>query len=176
MVNDEYTEIQLTCQDSPKGWVSVTLPNMGGTVPILTWVNLAVITQQLYVLNLQYRAVALVVWLEQNCVPLRWICKTAPGGCDNRASVLHQHSRVPQLRLLHGLISRPTITILMMYWIPACHGDYTKSMAENGDTIQSGLKNEPLSQIINTVKSRYASLNIQPTQSYQLTQIVKVCH
>jgi len=64
-----------------------------------------------------------------------------PGGYDNRASDLHQHSGVAQITVLHGLMCRPNIKISMIYRIPEAREDHTKWLIENGDTLQS---DEPL--------------------------------
>jgi hypothetical protein len=141
MGNDERTEMQLKFQDSRNPSVFITTPKVGGTGLNLTAANHAVITQKFWVLNEQRQAFARVVRLGQNRVPHTWLLNTGPGGYDNRASDLHQHSGVAQMRVLHGLMSRPNITTSMIYRILEAREDHTKRLTENGDTLQS---DEPL--------------------------------
>jgi len=56
-------------------------------------------------------------------------------------SDLHQYSGVEQMRVLHGLMSRPNITTAMVYRILEAREDYTQQLTENGDTLPS---DEPL--------------------------------
>jgi len=113
MGNDECTEMQLKFQDSRNPTVFITTPKVGGTGPNLTAAHHPVITQKVWVLNEQRQAFERVVWLGQNGVPHPWLPNTGPGGYNNRASDLHQHSGVAQMRVVHGLMSRPNITISM---------------------------------------------------------------
>ena len=110
---------------------------MGGTGLNLTGANHAVITEKFWVLNEQRQAFALVVRLGQNRVPHTWLLNTGPGGYNNRASDVHQHSAVEQMRVLHGLMSRPNIMTSMIYRILVACEDHTKRLTENGDTLQS---------------------------------------
>jgi len=137
MGNDERTEMQLRFQDSRNPSVFVTTPNVGGTGLNLTAANHAVITQKFWVLNEQWQAFARVVWLGQNRVPHTWLLNTGPGGYDNRTSDLHQLSGVAQIRVPHGLMSRPNITMSMIYRILKSREDHTKQLTENEDTFLS---------------------------------------
>jgi len=137
MGNDERTEMQLKFQDSRNPSVFITTPKVGGTGLNLTAANHAVITQTFWVLHEQRQAFARVVRLGQNRVPHTWLLNTGPGGYDNRASDLQQHSGVAQMRVLHGLMSRPNITTSMIYRILEAREDHTKGLTENGDTLQS---------------------------------------
>jgi len=137
MGNNEWTEMQLKFQNLRNPSVFITTPNVGGTSLNLTAVNHAVMTQKFWVLNEQRQAFAHVVWLGQNRVPHTWLLNTGPGGYDNRASDLHQLSGVAQMRILHGLMSRPNITKTMIQRILESHEDHTKRQIENGDTLQS---------------------------------------
>ena len=107
----------------------------------LTAANHAVITQKFWVLNEQRQAFARVVWLGQNRVPHTWLLNTGPIGYDNRMSILHQHSGVARMRVLHGLMSRPNITMSMINQILQAGENHTNWLTENGDTLQS---DEPL--------------------------------
>jgi len=129
MGNDECTEMQLKFQDSPNPSVFVTSPNpsvfvttpkVGGPGRNLTAANHAVITQKFWVSNEQRQAFARVVRLGQNRVPHTWLLNTAPGGYDNRVSDLHRLSGGAQMKVLHGLMSRPNITTPMIYQILEC--------------------------------------------------------
>jgi len=142
MGNDERTEMQLKFQDSPNPSVFVTTPKVGGTGPNLTAANHAVITQKFWVLNEQRQAFAWVVRLGQNRVPHTWLLNTGPGGYDNRESDLHQLSGVAQMRVLHGLTSRPNITTSMIYRILECREDHTKQLMEHGDFVLSDGEDE----------------------------------
>jgi hypothetical protein len=137
MGNYERTEMQLKFQDSPNPSVFVTTPKVGGTGFNLTAANHAVITQKFWVLNEQRQAFAQVVRLGQNRVPLTWRLNTGPGGYDDRASDCHQLSRVAQMSVLHGFMSRPNITIAMIYHILECRGDHTKQLTKYGDVMPS---------------------------------------
>jgi hypothetical protein len=117
--------------------VFVTTPKVGGTGLNLTAANHAVITQKFWVLNEQRQAFAWVVRLGQNRVPHTWLLNTGPGGYDNRASDLHQLAGVAQMRVLHGLMSRPNITTAMIYRILECREDHTKQLTEYGDVVPS---------------------------------------
>jgi len=92
MGNDECTEMQLKFQDSRNPSVFITTPKVGGPGLNLTAANHAVITEKFWVLNEQRQAFARVVRLGQNRVPHTWLLNTGPGGYDDRASDLHQHS------------------------------------------------------------------------------------
>jgi hypothetical protein len=137
MGNDERTEMQLNFQHSPNPSVFVTTTKVGGTGLNLTAANHAVITQKFWVLNEHCQAFVRVVGLGQNRVPHTWLLNTGPGGYDNRASDLHQLSGVAQMRVLHGLMSRPNITSLMTYRILECWEDHTKQLTEYGDVMPS---------------------------------------
>jgi len=141
MGNDEHTEMQIKFQDSHNPSLFITTPKVGRTGPNLTAGNYAVITQKFWVLNEQRQAFARVVWLGQNRVSHTWLLSTVLGGYDNCASDLHQHSGVAQMKVLHGLMSRPNIMTSMIYWILAALEDHTKGLTENGDTLPS---DEPL--------------------------------
>jgi len=136
MGNDERTEMQLRFQDSRNPSVFGTTPKVSGTGLNLTAANHAVITQKFWVLNEQQQAFARVVRLGQNRVPHPWLLNTGPGGYDNRASDLHQLSGVAQMRVLHGLMSRPNITMSMIHWILESRKDHTTQLTENEDTFQ----------------------------------------
>ena len=110
---------------------------MGWTSLTLTAANHAVITLLFWELNEQRQAFERVVRLGQNRVPHTWLLITGPGGYDNRASDLHQLCGVAQMRVLHGLFSRPNITTSMIYRILESRDDYTKWLTENEDTFQS---------------------------------------
>jgi len=92
-------------------------------------------------LNERRQAFAGVVRLGQNQVPHTWLMNRCPGGYDNRASDLHNHSGVAPMRVLQGLMSQPNITISMLYLIQESCEDHTKQLTENGDILQS---DEPL--------------------------------
>jgi len=104
MGNDELTEMQLNFQHSQNRSLFITTPKVCGTGIHLAAANHAVITQKCWVLNEQWQAFARVVRLGQNPVPHTLLLKTGPGGYDNHVSDLHQHTGVPQMRVLHGLI------------------------------------------------------------------------
>jgi len=135
MGNDERTEMQLQLQYSRNPSVFITTPKVGRTGLNLTAANHAVITQKFWVLNEQWQAFARVVRLGQNRVPHTAFLNTGPGGYDDHASDLHQHSGVAQIRVLYGLISRLSITTSMIYRILEAHEDHTKQLTENGDTL-----------------------------------------
>jgi len=137
MGNDEYTEMQLKFQDSRNPSVSITRPKVGGTGLNLTAANHAVISQKFWVLNEQRQAFARVVRLGQNRVPYTWFLNTGPGGYNNCASDLLKHSGVAQMRVLHGLVSRPNIKTSMIYRILVARGDHTKGLTKNQDILQS---------------------------------------
>jgi len=130
MGNDERTEMQLKFQDSPNASVFITTPQVGGTGLNLTAANHAVITLNIWVLSEQRQAVARVVRLGQTRVPHTWLLNTGPSGYHNRASDLHEHSEVAQMKVLHGLMSRPNITTLMIDRILECREDRTMQLTE----------------------------------------------
>jgi hypothetical protein len=142
MGNDESTEIQLKFQDSPNPSVFVTTPKVGGTGINLTAANHAVITQKFWVLNAQCQAVTRIVRLGQNRVPPTWLLNTGPSGYDNRASDLHKLSGVAQMKVLHGLMSRPNIMTSMIYRILECRKDHTKQLTEHRDVVLSDAEDE----------------------------------
>jgi len=133
--------MQLKFQDSRNPSVFITTPKVGGTGLHLTASNDALITQKFGVFNEPRQAFARVVRLGQNCVPHTWLLNTGPGGYDNHTSDLHQHSGVVQMRVLHGLMSRPNITMSMISRILEALEHPTNWLTENGDTLQS---DEPL--------------------------------
>jgi hypothetical protein len=140
--NNECTAMQLKFQDLPNSSVFVTTPNVGGTGLNLTAANNEVITQTFWVFNEQRQAFAHVVRLGQNRVPHMWLLNTGPNGYDNRASDVHQLSRVDQTRVLHGLMNRPNITTTTIHRIPECLRDHTKWLTECGDFVPSDGKDE----------------------------------
>ena len=119
----------------------ITTPRVGGTGLNLTAANQTVITQKFWVLNEQHQVFARVVQLGQNRVPHTWLLNTGPGGYNNSMRNLQHNPAVAQMRLLHGLISGPSITTSMPYQILEASEDHTKRLTENGDTLQS---DEPL--------------------------------
>jgi hypothetical protein len=135
--NDECTQMQLKFQYSRNPSLFITTPKVGGTGLNRTAANHAVTTLKFWVLNGQQQAFARVVQLEQNRVPHTRPQNTGPGGYNNRKSDLHQHSGVGQMRVLHGLMSQPNITMSMIYRILSAHEDHTQRLTENGDTLQS---------------------------------------
>jgi len=142
MGNNERTEMQLKFQDSPNPSVFVTTPKVGGTGLNLTAANHAVITQKFWVLNEQRQAFARVVRHGQNRVPHTWLLNTGPNGYDTRVSDLHQLSGVAQMRVLHGLMNRPNITMTMIYRILECRQDHTKRLTDHGDFVPSDGEDE----------------------------------
>jgi len=66
------------------------------------------------------------------------------------------------MEVLHGLMSRLNIMRWMIYLILESREDHTMRLTENGDTVQP---DELSSQMVMNASSRYASLDIQPTQS-----------
>jgi hypothetical protein len=137
MGNDECTEMQLKFQDSRNPSVFITIPRLGGTGLNHTAANHAVMTQKVFALNEQQQAFARVVQLRQNQVPHSGLLNTGPGGYNNHASDLHKHFPVVQMRVLHGLMSRPNITMLMIYRILVACENHTKWLTKNGDKLQS---------------------------------------
>jgi len=71
-----------------------------------------------------------------------WLLNTRPSGYDNRASDLHQLSGLAQMKVLHGLMSRPSITISMIYQILECREDLTKQLMEQDDVMLSDGEDE----------------------------------
>jgi len=137
MGNDKRTEMQLRFQDSPNPSLFVMTPKVGWTGLNLTPANHAVINQKFWVLNEQRQAFAQVVWSGPNGVPHTCSLNTDPGGYNNRASDLHQLTGVAQMRVLHGLMSRPNITTLMIYRFLESREDHTQRLKANEDTSQS---------------------------------------
>jgi len=125
MGNDECTEMQLKFHDSPNPSVFATTPTVGGTGLNLTAANHVVITLKFWVVNEQCQAFAWVVRLGQNRVPHTWLLNTGPRGHDNKASNLHLLSGIGHMRVLHGLMSRPSITTSMIYCLLECQEDHT---------------------------------------------------
>jgi len=141
MGNDECTEKQLKFQDSPNPSVYVMTPKVVGMGLNVRAANHAVITQKLRVLNEQRMAFVLVVRLGQNRVSETWLLNTGPKGYDNGVSDLHQISGVAQLWVLNGLMSRPNITKLIIYWILRRCWDHTKGLSEQGYFVLSDGEN-----------------------------------
>ena len=137
MGNDECSVMQLKFQDSQSPSVFVTTPKVGGTGQNLTAATDAVISQKFRVLSEQQQVFTQVVRLGQNRVPHTRLLNTGPGGYDNQATVLKQHSGVAQMKVLHGLMSRPNITTTIIYPILESRVDHTKRLTEYGDMLQS---------------------------------------
>jgi hypothetical protein len=115
MDSQERTNMQLRFQDSRNPSVFITTPKVSGTGLNLTAANHAVITQKFWVLNERRPAFARVVRFGQNRVPHTWLLNTGPDSYDDQVSELHQRTGVAEMRVLHGLINRPDITIDMIY-------------------------------------------------------------
>jgi hypothetical protein len=75
-------------------------------------------------------------------VPHTRLLSTGRSGYDNRVSDLHQVSGVAQMKVLHGLMSRPKITTSMIYWILECRKDHRKQLTEYGDIVPSDGKDK----------------------------------
>jgi hypothetical protein len=142
MGTDEPSEMQLKFHDSPIPSVLATTPKVCGTGLHFTAANHAIITQRFCVLNEQREAFALVVRLGQHRVPHTRLLSTGRSGYDNRVSDLHQLSGVAQMKVLHGLMSRPKITTSMIYWILECRKDHRKQLTEYGDIVPSDGKDK----------------------------------
>jgi len=71
-----------------------------------------------------------------------------PGGYDDCASNLHQHSGVANMKVLQSLMSRPNITTTMIYRILEFHEIHTKWLTLNGATL---LSDESSSWIVRTI-------------------------
>lgn len=135
MGNDECTEMQLKFKDSPNPAGYVSTPKVGGTSLNLGTANYAVITQNLWVSNLQRKALAPVVRLGQNRVLQTWLLNTRPKGYDNGGSDLHQRSAVAQWGVLNGVMSRPNFMNLMKNGFLGCCQDHTKGLSEEGSVV-----------------------------------------
>jgi len=142
MGNNEHTEILHKFQDSQNPTVFVTTATVGGIGLNLTVAMHAVMTQKRWVLNEQWQAFAQVVKLGQNRVPHKWLLNTERGGYDNHASNLDQHNGVTHMRVLHGLMSRPSIMRSMIKCILESLKDYMKPLTANRNTLRS---DQPLS-------------------------------
>jgi hypothetical protein len=140
--NNESTEMQLKFQDSPNSSVFETTPKVGGIGINLTVANHAVISEKVWVWNEQCQAIAWVVRLGQDRVPHTCLLNTAPGGYDNRASGLHQLSGVAEMRVLLGLMNRPSITTSMTHRMLECREDHMKEHMESGNVIPSDGEDE----------------------------------
>jgi hypothetical protein len=101
-----------------------------------------VIPQEFWVLNEQQQGFARVVRLGQNRVPHTWLLNTGSNGYDNRASDLHQLSRVAQMRVLHGLMNRQNITTTMIYQILEDRQHQTKRHMEQEGFVPSDSEDE----------------------------------
>ena len=137
MGKDEHTEMQLKFQDSRNTSVFITTPKVGGTGLNLAAVNHAVITPKFSVLNEQRQAFARVVQLGQNRVPYTQLLNTGPGGYDNCSCDLYKYFGMPQMRVLHCLMSQPIITTSRIYRILEARQNHMQWLTENGDTWQS---------------------------------------
>jgi hypothetical protein len=142
MGNNERTEMQLKFQDLPNLSVFVTTTTVGGTGLNLISANHAVITQKFWVLNEQCQAFARVVQLGQNSVPHTWLLNTGPRNYDTRGSNVLQLSGVAQMKVLHGLISRPNITTLLISRILECCEEKSNQLTEQGDVVPSDGEDE----------------------------------
>jgi hypothetical protein len=140
--NNERTEMQLELEDSRNFSMFVITPKVGGTSLNLKAANHTVITQKFWVIDKQHQELARVVRLGQNRVPQTVVLNMGPSGYDNRAGDLHQLSGVAQMKVLHGLISQPDITTLMVYRILACREQHPNQHLEEGDVVQSDYEDE----------------------------------
>jgi hypothetical protein len=134
---DECTEKQLKFHHSINPSVVVTMSKVDGTCLHLTSGIHAVRIQKFWVLNEQRQTFAQVVRLGQNRVPHAWLLNTGSSGYDNRASNVHQLPGVAQMRVLHGLMSRPIITNSMIYPILGSQEDHMMQHAEYGNVMPS---------------------------------------
>ena len=142
MGNDECTEMQLKFQDSPNPSVFLTTPKVGGTGLNSTAANHAITTQKIWVLNEQRQAFAQVVRLGQKRDPHTWLFNTGRNGYENRASDLHQLPGVAQMRVLHGVLSRPNIIKTMIYRTLECRQHHTKQLTKYGVFLPSDGEDE----------------------------------
>ena len=160
MGNDDLTEMQLRFQDSCTPSVFIMTPKVGGTSLNLIVAHYAVITQKFWELNEQRQPFTRDAQPGQNRVTHTCLLNTSPGGNNNCASDLHQQSGMAQKRVLHGLMSQPSITTSIIHRILQSCEDQLKLLTVNGDTFQS---DEQSSDIVKYTLSRYSSLDIQPT-------------
>jgi len=137
MGNDKCTEMQLEFLVSHNPSVFIMTPKVGVTGLNLTAPNIAEITQKFWVLNEKQQAFLRVVRQGQTRVPHTWLINTGPGGYDNHTSDLHQHSGVPRMKVLHGMMNRPNIIMSMTYGILDYYEDHTQRLTEDEDTFYS---------------------------------------
>jgi hypothetical protein len=130
MDNNECAEMRLKFPHLPNPSVFATTPKVDVMGLKLTAANHAAITQKFRRSTEQYWVFAQVVRLKQNRIPHRWQLNTGPNCYENRASDLHQLSRVPQLRIQYGLMSRPNTTLSMKYQILECSQDQSIRLPE----------------------------------------------
>jgi hypothetical protein len=115
----------------------VSSPKVGGTGRNLTAANHVLITKKFWILNELCQAFPWVVRLGQKSVPHKWPMNTGPSGYNDRASDPQQLSGVAQIRVLHGLVSRPNITTSMIYHILDSQEDHTKQLTAYGNVLPS---------------------------------------
>ena len=77
--------------------------------------NHAVILQKLWVLNEQRQAFGRIVHLGQTRQTHCWLLNVGPGGYDDRVTELHYRSGAAQMRIRHGLMNRPDISMEDIY-------------------------------------------------------------
>jgi len=142
MGNDERTAMQLKFHYSRNPSVFLTTPKVGGTGRNLTTANHAVITQKFWVMNKQRQSFARVVQLGQNSLPHTWLLHARSNCYNNRASDLHQHSGVAQMRVQHGLISQWNIMTMMIDQILECLQVHMMQLTVDGDWVLSEGENE----------------------------------
>jgi hypothetical protein len=95
--------------------VFITTTKLGGTGLNLVAANHAVVLQKPWVLNEQRQAFGRIVRLGQKRVPHTWLLNTGPSGIDDRITQLHITNGSGQLRVLHGLMNRPQISVDDIY-------------------------------------------------------------
>jgi hypothetical protein len=66
-----------------------------------------------------------------------WLLNTGSGGYESRASDSHQHSGVAQMKVLHGLMSRPNIMTSMLCRILECREDHAIQVRKYGHVVPS---------------------------------------
>ena len=92
--------------------------------------NHAVILQKPWVLNEQWQPFGWIVRQGQMCMPHTWLVNTGPNSFNNRVTALHMVNGTTQLRVLHGLMNCPMISMEDIYTVLKTRIEETAIQAE----------------------------------------------
>ena len=135
---DDRTELMNEFQNKAQSTIFLTTTKVGCTCLNLVAANYSVILQKPWVLNEQRQTFDRIVRLGQTRQLHCRLLNVGPGGYDDQVTQLHHWSGQAQMRILHGVMNRPDISMEDVYNILQIRKEETRS-AEFGSVCGAGI-------------------------------------